>query len=156
MPTPGHSRPSSAMSRIHGLLAVSILAMGLLLGGVALWAISSIPDPDRGPLWIALTIDSVLFTVLVLGLQWVVWHRLVAFWQRRATVDDLTGLLRPGAFWARTEEAAQIRGHRPWVIVYADLDDFKQINDQYGHGTGDAVLQTWGAFCESRRDKKMP
>ena len=60
--------------------------------------------------------------VLMLGLQWVVWHRLVAFWQRCATVDDLTGLLRPGAFWAGTEETTQIREHRPWVIVYADKE----------------------------------
>ena len=101
--------------------------MGLLLGGVALWAILSTPDPDRFRLWIALAVDSVLFTVLMFGLQWVVWHRLVAFWQRRATVDDITGLLRPGAFWADTEEAVQIRGQRPWVIVYADLDDFNEI-----------------------------
>ena len=131
--------------------------MGLLLGGVALWAILSTPDPDRFRLWIALAVDSVLFTVLMFGLQWVVWHRLVAFWQRRATMDDLTGLLRPGAFWADTEEAVQMRGHRPWVIVYADLDDFKQINDQYGHGTGDAVLQTWGRILrdQARQEDRL-
>ncbi len=33
MPTPGNYRPSQAMSRIHWLLAGSILAMELLLGG---------------------------------------------------------------------------------------------------------------------------
>lgn len=131
--------------------------MGLLLGGVAVWAILSTPDPDRFRLWIALAVDSGLFTVLMFGLQWVVWHRLVAFWQRRATVDDITGLLRPGAFWADTEEAVQIRGQRPWVIVYADLDDFKQINDEYGHGTGDAVLQTWGRILrgQARQEDRL-
>ncbi len=131
MPTPGPFRPSPAMSRLRRLLTGSLLAMGLLLGGVVLWAILGTPAPDWGRLWIALAVDSALFTVLMLGLQWAVWHRLVAFWQRRATMDDLTGLLRPGAFWAGTEEAAQIRGQRPWVIVYADLDDFKQVNEGY-------------------------
>ncbi len=137
-------RYAGSMRRIRWHVTGGILVMGVLLGGVAVWAIVSLPDPDRVRLWVALAIQTGLFTILVLGLQWVVWHRLVAFWQRRATVDDLTGLLRPGAFWANTEEAAQMRGQRPWVIVYADLDDFKQINDRYGHGTGDAVLQIWG------------
>ena len=115
---------------------------GLLLGGGAVWAILGISDPDYVRLWEALVIDTGLFTILMLGLQWVVWHRLVAFWQHHAIVDDLTGLLRPGTFWAHSEAAVRMRGQPPWVMVYADPDDFKQINDQYGHGTGDAVLQT--------------
>jgi diguanylate cyclase (GGDEF)-like protein len=33
------------------------------------------------------------------------------------------------------------RNARPYSILYGDVDNFKSINDQYGHQTGDAVLQ---------------
>ena len=38
-------------------------------------------------------------------------------------------------------ERSERRGH-PCALVIADLDDFKQVNDRYGHGVGDDVLVT--------------
>jgi diguanylate cyclase (GGDEF)-like protein len=49
---------------------------------------------------------------------------------RRAFLDDAAGLL-----------ARQERDHEPLAVLLFDLDHFKQINDQFGHATGDAVLQ---------------
>ncbi|KFC51550.1 response regulator PleD [Halomonas sp. SUBG004] len=57
--------------------------------------------------------------------------------------DELTGLLNRRQGLAKLEEAIE-RSRRygnPLSIVLFDLDDFKNINDTYGHSTGDSVLQ---------------
>lgn len=60
-----------------------------------------------------------------------------------ARTDMLTGLANRRAF----DEAAQLEIQRaqryatPLVLVIADLDYFKAINDKYGHHVGDLVLQ---------------
>jgi diguanylate cyclase (GGDEF)-like protein len=67
--------------------------------------------------------------------------------ERMARVDALTGLENRRAF----DEAfprALARGRvtdQPLTLVLADLDDFKSVNDRYGHLAGDAVLTAVGA-----------
>lgn len=63
--------------------------------------------------------------------------------KRRMRCDALTDLLNHTGFFDSAEESfRQARvGGWPFTLVVADLDRFKQINDQYGHLTGDAVLQ---------------
>jgi len=60
-----------------------------------------------------------------------------------ALVDDLTGLQNRRAFtlFAEQELARARRYGRTPVVVFADLDELKQINDQYGHAAGDAALR---------------
>lgn len=60
--------------------------------------------------------------------------------------DALTGLLnRRGLFRAFDVEAERARryGH-PMALILFDLDHFKQINDRFGHASGDRVLRTVG------------
>ena len=62
---------------------------------------------------------------------------------RLATRDHLTGLSNRMVF----DDALQLavkkarRYGRPGAVVYIDMDDFKSINDNYGHKAGDAALQ---------------
>ncbi len=59
-----------------------------------------------------------------------------------AVTDALTGLGNARSFHARlTEESARAhRDTRPLVLVVADLDHFKAINDRLGHQAGDGLL----------------
>jgi diguanylate cyclase (GGDEF)-like protein len=63
-----------------------------------------------------------------------------------ATTDGLTGLLNSRAFSERLEQhlALAQRTGRALTLVYIDLDDFKRINDTYGHGEGDRQLRAVG------------
>lgn len=58
-------------------------------------------------------------------------------------IDDVTGLYNR-RYWeeaAERELARYLRTRRPAVVMLLDLDDFKQVNDRYGHIAGDAVLR---------------
>lgn len=63
--------------------------------------------------------------------------------QERAMTDALTGLLnRYGLQRSLTREHAEARRYgRDLSCLMIDLDNFKKINDQYGHSTGDIALQ---------------
>ena len=63
-----------------------------------------------------------------------------------ASTDSLTGCAVHGVFHQRLEEeiARSIRGHHPLSLLMIDVDDFKSVNDTYGHLVGDHVLATTG------------
>jgi diguanylate cyclase (GGDEF)-like protein len=73
--------------------------------------------------------------------------RLHSVVEQQALIDELTGLAnRRRCEEVLAVELARARRFRtPLSLVLADLDDFKQINDQYGHGVGDAVLCAFAA-----------
>lgn len=59
--------------------------------------------------------------------------------------DDLTQLPNRSAFYHAAESAiAEYEANRtPFTLIYIDLDNFKPINDDYGHGVGDEVLKAF-------------
>lgn len=60
--------------------------------------------------------------------------------------DELSGLLRRSAFEeeARAIIAKAQADNRPLCMVIADIDHFKQVNDRWGHPTGDAAIRRFG------------
>ena len=75
-------------------------------------------------------------------------HRIV---ERQALVDGLTGLAnrRQCEDTLASELARLERFGGPLAVVVADLDWFKDVNDRYGHPSGDAVLRE---FAQLLRD----
>lgn len=63
--------------------------------------------------------------------------------RHQATHDDLTGLWNRGMTLDHLERELHraSRESRPIAVAIADLDHFKQFNDQHGHAAGDAVLK---------------
>ena len=59
-----------------------------------------------------------------------------------ATTDCLTGLPNRHAFLERAEGARQAaqRQRQPLALMMIDIDHFKQINDRWGHASGDDAL----------------
>ena len=62
--------------------------------------------------------------------------------------DPLTGVLNRRGF--EQKAAATIRRHEIGAVLYLDLNQFKSINDRFGHQAGDALLKAFGhrlEFC---------
>jgi diguanylate cyclase (GGDEF)-like protein len=68
-----------------------------------------------------------------------------------ATVDDLTKLLNRRQFLASLNAAfdRSVRNSGPLSVLMIDADNFKKVNDRYGHSTGDEVLRAIAERCRS-------
>ena len=92
-------------------------------------------------IWVANTFSQGLAFTFV-GALMVFARRSYWLADERARTDGLTNLLNGRAF---ADDAARLmslceRHTRPVTVAYLDLDDFKRVNDRFGHARGDQVL----------------
>ncbi len=64
-----------------------------------------------------------------------------------AITDALTGIYNRGEIQRRIEVLAEETG-KPFSLIMIDLDDFKKVNDNYGHKIGDEVLTGLADFLK--------
>lgn len=93
------------------------------------------------PIWNAFV--RLAFFMIVALLISVLRERLLAE-REFARTDGLTGLTNRRAFIDRLDHDIGIskRTSTPLTLAYIDLDDFKRINDTYGHDEGDELLRS--------------
>lgn len=88
-------------------------------------------------------------TVLFIGLWAYRTKRSQLHFQNLARLDGLTGICNRPHFITQAEKALETsrRSGGQLCIVLCDLDHFKQVNDRYGHATGDFVLKRMVSAC---------
>ncbi len=66
-----------------------------------------------------------------------------------ATKDELTGLENRRAIIERLHHELFVREYRDLALIFFDIDNFKKINDNYGHPAGDKILKKIGKLLKS-------
>jgi diguanylate cyclase (GGDEF)-like protein/PAS domain S-box-containing protein len=71
--------------------------------------------------------------------------------ERLASHDSLTGCLTRRAFFERMAQAREDarRSGKPFSCLALDIDQFKSVNDRFGHAVGDRVVQEVGGLLVS-------
>jgi diguanylate cyclase (GGDEF)-like protein len=118
--------------------------------GQIVWALNSVSlvrDSDNNPTHYIFQIQDITER-----------KRAEAALQSLSLIDELTGLYNRRGFLAVTEQHLESirRSERVPVILYADLDGLKEINDSRGHHEGDRALITAAEiFKESFRSSDI-
>lgn len=137
-------------------LVLATAAMYVALPAVTWWAQLTLAPP-RHPHW-----DDLLIVLWPLGLAAMVGHRTTRTVQAQLALqrtaadlalrDALTGLANRTAFLLAAERAvaAAAVGGPACSVMLLDLDGLKDINDSFGHATGDAALRRMGNAIDTR------
>lgn len=137
--------PAIFMLFAHGALFLLRTPLALLLP----WSPS---NKIFGSVWLTvLSFEALLFTISVAFILLAMAKERTELRHRNAAMlDPLTGIANRRAFLQGAEALAKhhIADPRPTAVLLIDLDNFKSINDRFGHALGDRVLEV---FTESAR-----
>lgn len=81
-------------------------------------------------------------------------HRVLMQVNELAHKDALTGIYNRSCFKTLVEDYLEQQGNGAFFMI--DMDNFKQVNDKFGHQAGDAVLSKFGRVLEQLGDNTIP
>lgn len=161
-PTEYYARVRKLQRREWWSWGTSLFVMLLLTAGVASLSLPAILEHKNSPIGsgVIQAVAGLVFLILLFGCyltyEKVLINRLRLelaerqfhshAWRNLALVDPLTGLYnrRFAERRLRAEVARSERRGYALTLVLFDLNNFKQINDRYGHAAGDLVLREFG------------
>lgn len=116
-------------------------------------ALAELDREERRQEELALTyggLGAVIAGLLLIALLIKAGHDRAQF-QKMSQHDGLTGLLNHTRFFELAQQSFQRARQNaiPFSLIVADIDLFKQVNDEYGHLVGDSVLARVGARLRS-------
>lgn len=139
------ARPLSIADRLIVLAALLATFLAFLRPALAVTGLLHVDDAvtfQQSDYWLSIQ----AFTPLISGsvaLLFLGAMSIDTFEQLRdeANHDYLTGLLNRRGFETSVVAALSSSGDKPQALLVADIDDFKKINDSFGHKTGDQVIK---------------
>jgi diguanylate cyclase (GGDEF)-like protein len=101
--------------------------------------------------WLSvLSFEALLFTIAIAFIMLAMAKERTELRHKTAAlVDPLTGIANRRAFLEDAGHLAKESDTRQAVILLADLDHFKSINDRFGHAVGDHVLQAFAVHART-------
>ena len=143
--------PAIFMFFAHGALYLLRTPFGGMLAPVNNQVFASV--------WITvLSFEALLFTIAIAFILLAMAKERTEYRHKTASlIDPLTGIANRRAFLqdAEAQLKRQATEPRPMAVLLLDLDNFKSINDRFGHALGDRVLQMFaevGSGCMRRYD----
>ena len=159
---PDNSAPKYTLGRFFLVLALSILACKLLLT----YLFQRFPQLHTTDIPL---VSSAILAVLLSPVLYAFFYRPIIMqfdklkgselkMRELALKDILTGLYNRRGFLTFADHLLKLsdRAHRGLILIYADLDNLKQINDDHGHEEGDrALVIIADVFKETFRDSDV-
>jgi len=127
---------------------------GLFLASVLIFTVLLVSPFIQDPWFYATYILMVtsLFTMILLGVALnLVLSDIIDTHYQNSITDILTGLYNRRYFMSQFLIAMNQsrRYHSPISVLICDIDNFKDINDQYGHDNGDLALQSFSEMLKT-------
>jgi diguanylate cyclase (GGDEF)-like protein len=130
------------IEKIYNYAPVLFLVVGLILWLIIFYVNKQFNTYSDGSVWSVLS----LVFILVFTVSGVVIKNLY----HQVHTDTLTGLHNRKYFFAKLSE---IKANDRFSLILIDLDDFKNVNDTYGHIAGDQVLQQFAEILHHNTRK---
>jgi diguanylate cyclase (GGDEF)-like protein len=139
--------PASFMLFAHGALFLLYAPFAALTPHLAG------PEPIFSSVWhTVLSSEALLFTIAIAFILMAMAKECTTYMHKTAAlIDPLTGIWNRRGFVVENDRLTQSMGSKSAkaAVLFLDLDNFKTVNDRYGHAVGDQVLQILAATTKS-------